>query len=61
MNPITYSHQFLISDQPTTCPHCGLRTEIFSDLSQTSNQTQIHHCPDSTCGFEFVVTINAEK
>ncbi|WP_139229097.1 ogr/Delta-like zinc finger family protein [Algoriphagus aquimarinus] len=54
-----FTHQFLSSDQPTTCPQCGLRTEIITDLSHSS-QTQIHQCPDATCGFEFVVTDDIE-
>ncbi|WP_111610197.1 ogr/Delta-like zinc finger family protein [Algoriphagus yeomjeoni] len=60
MNPTTYTHQFLSSDQPTTCPHCGLRTEIISDQSHTNSQIQIHQCPDTSCGFQFVVTNDVE-
>lgn len=56
----SYNHQFLSSDQPTTCPNCGLRTELITDLSHTNSQTQIHQCPDKNCGFEFVVTSDGE-
>ncbi|MBN7802621.1 hypothetical protein J0A67_17225 [Algoriphagus aestuariicola] len=56
MQTSLYDHQLLASDQPQTCPVCGLRTEILSDLSHTLAKTQIHRCPDKGCGFEFVAT-----
>lgn len=52
---INYSEVFVYSDQPTTCPKCGLRTEIILDLSHTKEQTQIHKCPYRNCSFEFVM------
>lgn len=32
------------SDQPTTCPFCGARTDIILDLGHTVEGTQIHQC-----------------
>ena len=52
---IDYSKVYIYSDQPTTCPKCGSRTEIILDLSHTNGQTQIHKCPFETCEFEFVM------
>lgn len=52
---INFSEVFIYSDQPTTCPKCGLRSEIILDLSHTKDQTQIHKCPNQKCQFEFVM------
>ena len=52
---IDYSEIFVYSDQPTTCPKCGLRSEIILDLSHTKLKTQIHKCPNDKCSFEFVM------
>lgn len=43
---------FLMNDQPTTCPHCGVRTE-WVDLPFVEYVQQHHTCP--RCGFEFLV------
>lgn len=55
------SKHFLSTDQPQTCPSCGLRTEILADLSHTTSQIQIHQCPDLMCGFQFVVFSEEEQ
>jgi transcription elongation factor Elf1 len=52
---INFSEVFIYSDQPTTCPECGMRTEIILDLFHTKEQTQIHKCPSVGCNFEFEV------
>lgn len=39
---------FLLSDQPTTCPRCGARTE----WDDRDDGTQHHRCP--RCTFEFI-------
>ncbi len=39
-----FNEVFVRTDQPTTCPFCGNRTEIILDLSHTIDQTQIHQC-----------------
>lgn len=46
---------FSFSDQPTTCPQCGLRTEIVVDNFDTPAKTQEHRCPSADCGFEFII------
>lgn len=52
---IDFSQVFIYSDQPTTCPKCGLRSEIILDLSHTKDVTQIHKCPNEKCEFQFVM------
>jgi tRNA(Ile2) C34 agmatinyltransferase TiaS len=42
---------YLMHDQPTTCPHCGRRTEW------TGESPQLHRCG---CGFEFLVEQDEE-
>ena len=54
---IDYSEVYIYSDQPTTCPVCGVRTEILSDLSHTTEETQIHKCLSNNCNFEFVLQV----
>lgn len=39
---------FLLSDQPTTCPRCGVRT----DWEDLPDGTQHHTCP--ACAFQFI-------
>lgn len=46
------------TDQPTTCPECGIRTNIILDLSHSSEMTQIHKCLSNLCNTEFVVQKN---
>ncbi len=48
---INFSEVIVYSDQPTTCPKCGLRSEITVDLSHTNDVTQIHKCPNEKCEF----------
>lgn len=55
-----HSEVFLFSDQPTTCPICGTRTDITLDLYKTPEQTQHHKCPLSACGFEFIIQEECE-
>lgn len=44
---------YLISDQPTTCPKCGSRTDFIVSKSHKVN-TQIHICLNKYCSFEFI-------
>lgn len=39
---------FLLSDQPTTCPCCGQRT----DFEELAGGRQTHTCPN--CKFQFI-------
>jgi hypothetical protein len=52
---IDYTDVYIFSDQPTTCPKCGVRTEISFDLYETPEHTQHHKCLSKLCGFEFVM------
>ena len=52
---INFSEVFIYSDQPTTCPKCGSRSEIILDLSHTKDVVQIHKCPNLKCEYEFVM------
>lgn len=55
---INYSEVYFFTDQITTCPKCGSRTEITLDLIETQEQTQHHKCPAANCSFEFVMQNN---
>ena len=46
---------FIYSDQPTTCPNCGTRTEITLALLEDPEQTQHHKCLSIDCNFEFIM------
>lgn len=50
---VKYSEVFTFTDQLTTCPYCGARTEMFLEISESPNQAQIHKCLSVKCGFEF--------
>lgn len=54
---LMYSEVYLYTDQPTTCPKCGLRTDILLDLTHTIEKTQLHKCLSKSCSFEFVVEV----
>ena len=40
---------FMMTDQPTTCPYCGSRTEIISDLFHTNLKAQVNQCLNEKC------------
>ncbi|HMR88562.1 MAG TPA: hypothetical protein PKD51_10425 [Saprospiraceae bacterium] len=42
-----------LSDQPTTCPKCGTRTEILMELKLKTKGIQVHRCLGKNCTFEF--------
>ena len=46
---------YIISDQPTTCPKCGARTEIILSLDYTIEKTQFLKCLFESCKYEFVM------
>ena len=50
-----YSELFVTTDQPTTCPSCGLRTEIIFDMQHTRDVTQVHKCLAEVCQKEIVM------
>ena len=51
---------FTFTDQPTTCPKCGNRTEITLDLFNTPEKTQYHQCLSKNCNFKFIVEVDGE-
>lgn len=52
---IDYFDVFRYTDQPTTCPKCGNRTEITFELPKSIENTQHHKCLSLKCQFEFVI------
>jgi hypothetical protein len=55
-----FSEVYIYSDQPTTCPKCGSRTEIIISLSDTIEHTQFHKCNVEGCNYEFVMQEDIE-
>jgi len=49
---------FLVSDQPTTCPRYGVRTEILKDFYNSETEEQINICLASNCRFVFLTVEN---
>jgi hypothetical protein len=43
-----------MTEQPTTCPYCGNRTEIILDLIRTNLKAQIQQCLNGNCRKIFV-------
>jgi len=56
-----YDSVVVRSEQPTTCPICGNRTEIILDLSHVNNQPQIHYCMSKKCKFTFVEEADSDN
>lgn len=50
-----YPDVYIMGDQPTTCPLCGLRTEIIQELIVSNEMTQYHKCPSNKCQYTFTV------
>jgi hypothetical protein len=48
---------FIGSDQPTTCPTCGNRTEIVNDFILS----QQHKCFSTDCNFQFMLEFENES
>jgi hypothetical protein len=46
---------YLFTEQPTTCPVCGNRTEILLDFYFIAFEVQYHRCLSFFCRFEFIV------
>lgn len=46
---------FLVSDQPTTCPKCGVRTEILKGFYTSETEEQINICLSPNCRFVFLL------
>ena len=50
---------YFYSDQPTTCPKCGTRTEIFLEMENIEH-IQLHKCPSVQCSYEFLIEDDLE-
>ena len=48
---------YLITDQPTTCPICGARTEITGDFYHTLLRMFVNQCGDIKCKHVFLETV----
>jgi len=46
---------YLMNDQPTTCPICGIRTEIILEFSVSQMVIQYHKCLSVNCEYSFIV------
>ena len=51
---------FVDTDQPTTCPKCGARTD-FTEIETTFPFTQIHQCLNKDCRCTFIGEIDEDK
>ena len=51
---------FMMTKHPTTCPNCGVRSEIISDLLHTNSKSQIHKCLNVVSQNIFVETEDTE-
>ncbi len=49
---MTQLETYYYSDQPTTCPKCGSRTDVFLDMPHTMSVVQVEEC--LWCGQGFV-------
>ncbi|MDB4925881.1 MAG: hypothetical protein JWR23_1937 [Mucilaginibacter sp.] len=45
---------YLMTDQPTTCPICGTRTDIIATFYHTNAQMQINECLNVNCKYVFL-------
>ena len=54
-NEMTYFDIYLFTDQPTTCPKCGNRTEILIDFYDHLYKTQLYECMTINYGFQFLI------
>lgn len=58
---IDFHQCYVQSDQPTTCPKCGIRTEILLELKLQTKVIQIHRCLEKNCTFEFSTEYSLTK
>jgi hypothetical protein len=45
---------YLITDQPTTCPICGARTDVIANFYHTKLQMLINECLNTRCKHVFL-------
>ena len=53
-----YTDIYIMGDQPTTCPICGVRTEIIQEFLDAPEMTQYHQCLSDNCQYTFTVMEN---
>jgi len=51
----TPSEIYICTDQPTTCPKCGTRTDMLLEELIKTELTQLHKCLFKYCGFIFLI------
>jgi hypothetical protein len=49
---------YFMTDQPTTCPICGARTDIIADFSHTLLKMEVNECLDKDCQYLFLEVDN---
>lgn len=50
---------YLMSDQPTVCPNCGLRTLLIGDFFHTNFKSAVHRCEED--GYVFIEQIDDDS
>lgn len=46
---------YLMGDQPTTCPRCGVRTEMMDYSIGISAKSKYHTCLSNDCKYIFIL------
>lgn len=49
---------YLMNDQPTVCPRCGLRTLLIGDFFHTNSTSTIHQCTQD--GYTFIEQVDED-
>ena len=44
---------FLMNDQPTTCPNCGVRCDDLASFYHTNAKCLVMRCLNTKCSFTF--------
>jgi hypothetical protein len=57
---VNYLEVYIFSNQPTTCPKCGSRSDIILDLSHTNSKIEIHQCLFQNCNYEFIMQFDED-
>ena len=51
---------FFMTDQPSSCPYCGTRTETLGDFYHTQEKRLVQRCLNEACAFIFFEDEDAE-
>jgi hypothetical protein len=49
-----------MSDQPTTCPKCGARTDMLSNMLHTTARLTVEECLNPRCRYIFFMEDDPE-